>query len=250
MVQRLAKAGICSTPGVCDTSPIGHGGKNWVTRAGGLPPHVRAVAHALMREKGMDESQAIATALNAERRWGRAKRAKPQTKTNAAASLARWEAMRAESHATSKDAGTGDEMAAVSGVQSYSLRGEITKYDEPQKNFWGWAYVTHDEDGNLNVDKSGEFVVDPVELEKAACDFALTSRTGDVFHDMGDHSTMIESVVFTPEKQEAIGIPPGTVPTGWFVGFHTESDDLFQKVKDGEWMFSIHGSSVKTPVGP
>ena len=68
------------------------------------------------------------------------------------------------------------------GVYEYSLQGEITKTDPPLKNFYGWAYITHDEDGNLNVDKSGEFVVDPSELEKAACDFALTSRTGDVFH--------------------------------------------------------------------
>jgi hypothetical protein len=132
--------------------------------------------------------------------------------------------------------------------KEWELRGEVSKYDDPQKNFFGWAYVTHDEEGNLNVDKSGEFVVDPSEIEKAAYDFALESRTGDVFHDMGQHSTMIESMVFTPEKQEALGIPVGAVPTGWWVGFHTDSDDLYSKVKDGEWMFSIHGSSIKTPV--
>ena len=62
-------------------------------------------------------------------------------------------------------------------------------------------------------------------------------------------STMVESMVFTPEKAEAMGIPQGIVPTGWWVGFKVEDDRLWSQVKDGRYQsFSIHGSGVRTPI--
>lgn len=82
---------------------------NWVARKGGLPPYVRAVARALMRDKGMSESHAIAVGINAVKRWsgsgrvkgGGANRAgggggqvKPQTRAKASAAVARWTAMK------------------------------------------------------------------------------------------------------------------------------------------------------------
>lgn len=41
---------------------------NWVARQGGLPNYIQHVAHALT-EKGMDESRAIATAINRMKMW-------------------------------------------------------------------------------------------------------------------------------------------------------------------------------------
>lgn len=132
--------------------------------------------------------------------------------------------------------------------------GLISKIDADKRLVFGWAYVSHDNAGNVMVDKSGEFIDDYDELEKAAYDFVLRSRRGGIDHERSDYgpvikSTMIESMVLTPEKCQAIGIQPGTVPSGWWVGFRVEDDDAWQMVKRGERMaFSIHGTGVKKEV--
>lgn len=85
-----------------DTSPVGKpGGKqNWVDKAGGLPPFVRAVAHALIRA-GHSQSQAIQLAVGVIRRWAAGGGdVSAKTRAKAAATIARWDAMKG-----SKDAG-------------------------------------------------------------------------------------------------------------------------------------------------
>jgi hypothetical protein len=135
----------------------------------------------------------------------------------------------------------------------FDYEGEITKLDEEQKIAFGWAYVCQDKDGKQVFDKSGEFISDPEELERAAYSFVLNSRRGRDFHgmvgkdDITDEAgepvaTLVESIVFTKEKQEALGVPPGTLPTGWFVGFKVHQEDLWQSFRKGERrMFSVHG---------
>lgn len=91
----LDLAGTCSGNGPCDTTPIGTG-RNWVTKAGGLDPYTRAIAHALIR-KGMPESKAIAIAIAAKRKW-LAGKATAGTKARAAKSEGDWEALKARSH--------------------------------------------------------------------------------------------------------------------------------------------------------
>jgi hypothetical protein len=52
----------------------------------------------------------------------------------------------------------------------------------------------------------------------------------------------IESMVFTRDKQVALGIPPGIVPEGWWVGFQITSDAVWQKILSREYKgFSIQG---------
>jgi hypothetical protein len=132
----------------------------------------------------------------------------------------------------------------------------VAKLDTDKRLVFGWAYVTHDKDGEVVVDKSGEFIDDYEVLEKAAYEFVITSRTG------GDHherdlttgraravGTMVESMMFTPEKIEKMGLPPGLLPTGWWVGFKVTDDAAWQAVKAGERpAFSIHGTAKKEPV--
>jgi hypothetical protein len=50
-----------------DTSPLGDK-KNWVTKVGGLPDFVRAVAHALIRDVH-SESEAIQIAIGTMKAW-------------------------------------------------------------------------------------------------------------------------------------------------------------------------------------
>ena len=48
---------------------------------------------------------------------------------------------------------------------------------------------------------------------------------------------------------EAMGIPEGTLPTGWWIGFQVTDVDVWEKVKDGTYsMFSIEGEAKRVEV--
>ena len=86
--------------------PLGHEGlwhtpDRHVSAAQQLPAYVQNTARALMRDQGMDESQAIATAINAVKEWaaGRAFGGKvpvtPEVQQAAHRALSEWEQLRA-----------------------------------------------------------------------------------------------------------------------------------------------------------
>lgn len=125
----------------------------------------------------------------------------------------------------------------------------ISKTDKAKQHVFGWAYVSQDKDGNVVIDKSGEFVDDVAEIEKAAYDFVLKSRQGDTDHTNVHSADMIESMVFTAEKIEKMGIPQGVMPLGWWVGFKINDANAWSRVEKGELvMFSIHGKGTRTEV--
>lgn len=68
-----------------------------------LPAYIQNIARALMRDQGMGESQAIATAINAVKRWARGDlhwghgKLHPEVKAAAQRALAEWEKLK-ESH--------------------------------------------------------------------------------------------------------------------------------------------------------
>jgi hypothetical protein len=92
-----------------DTSPLGPG-PNWVTKAdpmAGLGSFIRAIAHALIRN-GHSESQAIALAVAAVKRWAHGGKAwgpnshvTPATQAKAQEALAHWEAIKAKADSRS-----------------------------------------------------------------------------------------------------------------------------------------------------
>lgn len=134
-------------------------------------------------------------------------------------------------------------------TETFEVVGEIAKADDEQQIVFGWAYVSHSADGTQQIDKSGEFVSDPHELEKAAYTFVLNSRVGGDSHVRKGVSTLVESVVFTKEKREAMGIPEGVLPTAWWVGFKVHDAELWKEYKAGlKTMFSIHGKGVRKKV--
>ena len=133
--------------------------------------------------------------------------------------------------------------------------GDIVKLDKAKQQVFGWAYVSHDNNGDVVVDRSAEFIADPEVLEKSAYDYVIKSRKGGTDHKRdGDsvvhNSTMIESMVFTPEKIESMGIPSGTIPQGaWWVGFQIHDADTWDRFERGELtQFSIHGRGIKKRV--
>lgn len=140
---------------------------------------------------------------------------------------------------------------APTSVRGLVKAGEIVAKNTKKKQVFGWAYIAYEHDGTLNVDKSGEFVDDIDELEKTAYTFVLKSRQGGVEHDVSKvgHGTMIESVVFTPEKLAVMGLPEGSLPIGWWVGYQVNDDETWEGVEDGRYTsFSIHGSATKKAV--
>jgi SPP1 gp7 family putative phage head morphogenesis protein len=115
------RAGTCTGPGPCDTTPFG-AGKNWVNKVGGLPAYIRAVAHAFTRN-GLPESEAIARAVGVIRNWAEGKgNVTAATRARAAKALAEWEAKKAAAHGSSKrSAGHPAVDAALSGIRDDGL---------------------------------------------------------------------------------------------------------------------------------
>ena len=91
--------------------------------------------------------------------------------------------------------------------------------------------------------------IEQADLEKAAYDFVLTSREGDVNHDEVVHSHLVESFVVTDEKLELMGLDEASraaVNKGWWLGFQV-SDPVMDRVESGELaMFSIGGTATRT----
>lgn len=142
-------------------------------------------------------------------------------------------------------------MSAVGVAKSNfeEIGGTIVAKSEDKRTVFGWAYVTHDQLGELNVDGSGEFVDDPDEIEKAAYNFVLNARTGDADHTNVVKSTLVESMVFTPDKIEALGLQKGDLPVGWWTGWKVHDDDVWAGVKKKRYgSFSIFGRSVKKEI--
>ena len=121
----------------------------------------------------------------------------------------------------------------------------ITKSDDDRMLAFGWASVSMRVDGEIIEDWQQD-IVEPEELENAAYRFVELYREGGEMHERGGAAVLIESVVFTEEKMKAIGIPLGTLPVGWWIGFKVLDEDVWKKVKDGTYsMFSIEGEAKR-----
>lgn len=122
---------------------------------------------------------------------------------------------------------------------------KITKSDDEKMLAFGWANVSIRTDGEVIEDFQND-IVEPEELESAAYNFVELYREGGEMHERGGAAVLIESVVFTKEKVAAMGIPEGTVPVGWWIGFKVLDADVWERVKDGTYsMFSIEGDAER-----
>lgn len=131
--------------------------------------------------------------------------------------------------------------------QSDIIKGKIkiTKSDNDKMLAFGWANVSVRTDGEI-IEDYQEDIIEPEELENAAYNFVELYREGGEMHERGGAAVLIESVVFTEEKMKAIGIPEGTLPIGWWIGFKVFDEDVWKKVKDGTYsMFSIEGEAER-----
>ena len=120
--------------------------------------------------------------------------------------------------------------------------------DNSQHLLFGWAYIAKDKNNEQMIDHSGEFVkeADFVDLETAIYAFNMAFRDSDIRHSCVAKGTLVESMVFTKEKMEKMGIPEGIVPLGVWVGFHFSDDEDWNEIrKMSSPMFSLFGSATK-----
>ncbi len=123
--------------------------------------------------------------------------------------------------------------------------GEISKIDKDKHEVFGWASIV-EEDGKPLTDRQGD-IMTPADLEKMAYSYVLDCRVGGEMHVKKGIGKLIESTVFTEEKQKSLGIDLGFV--GWWVGFHVDDADVWEKVKDGTYKaFSIHGKGIREKI--
>lgn len=124
-------------------------------------------------------------------------------------------------------------------------RFKIMKSDDDKMLAFGWANVSMRVGGELIEDWQAD-IIEPEELERAAYEYVLLYREGGEMHERGGAAVLIESVVFTVEKMQAMGIPAGTLPIGWWIGFKVLDEEVWEKVKDGTYpMFSIEGEAER-----
>ncbi len=132
--------------------------------------------------------------------------------------------------------------------ESVNGRFRITKSDDDRRLAFGWASVSMRVGGELIEDFQKD-IVEPEELENAAYKFVEFYREGGEMHERGGAAVLVESVVFTEEKMRAMGIPEGTLPIGWWIGFKVTDQEVWEKVKDGTYpMFSVEGTAQRVGV--
>lgn len=147
--------------------------------------------------------------------------------------------------------------------------GRVAKFDEEKRLAFGWASVSKLDGRDIGADRQGDLLAIE-DTEVAAYDYNLRSRKGgvmhlrtdgakvyqDIYEQPGDEpvhvSDLVESMVFTPEKKQALNLPED-FPEGWWVGFRyresPEGEAAWQKVRKREHPgFSIHGKGIRVPV--
>jgi len=94
---------LAATPAPLGSQGLWHTPDKHVPAKQKLPNYIEHIAQALMRDQGMGESQAIATALNAVKRWAQGNLGErhghvhPEVISASRAALAEWEKLK-ESH--------------------------------------------------------------------------------------------------------------------------------------------------------
>lgn len=125
---------------------------------------------------------------------------------------------------------------------------DITKSKDDEQLVSGWASVAVNADGSLPLDWQDD-IIDIKTLESAAINFMLDYRESGVMHTGPSLGTVVESIVLTKEKQEALNIPEGYVAEGWFITVKVHDKALFEAVKAGKYkMFSIQGAAKRIKI--
>jgi hypothetical protein len=156
--------------------------------------------------------------------------------------------LRKQGWAPNKGTGTWEKHDPAKIQKIWKRNVKIEKINEERRLAFGWFSVAFDKEGKQITDWQ-EDLIDEAELENTAYNFVINYREGGELHIRGGVGVLVESVVFTKEKQIAIGIPEGIVPIAWWGGFYVTDDDVWEKIKAGDYeMFSIEGTAIREEV--
>jgi len=124
----------------------------------------------------------------------------------------------------------------------------VVKSNEDEQLVFGWANVSLTKEGDIPLDWQGD-IIPPQVLEKAAYNFVLKYRETGEQHTGEYKGILVESVMFTKDKQRALGLPEGLLPEAWWVGFYIPDKAVYEKIKSGQYkMFSIQGSAKRLQI--
>lgn len=127
--------------------------------------------------------------------------------------------------------------------EEITLHSNIAKIDKDKQQVFGWVTLAT-KNGKPVTDRQGD-VISVEEMEQMAYSFVLNCREAGEMHEKVGVGKLVESMVFSKEKQEAMGIDLGM--EGWWCGFQVTDKDTWQQVKDGKLTaFSIHGRGVRS----
>jgi len=135
------------------------------------------------------------------------------------------------------------------------LKASIEKLNEDQHLVFGLSSLSVTADGEVYTDLQDD-QINPEDLEKAAYEYVINSREGDVNHDRVQASTLVESFVVTPQKLDMLlraceykGTTPAFKGVALWVGFKVEDEETWARVKSGELRaFSIEVTARRRPV--
>ncbi len=137
------------------------------------------------------------------------------------------------------------------GEQSMT-KSTILKVDDDRRMVWGWASVATI--GKVLVEDHQQDVITADDLQETAHDFMMNHRVNARMHKRrsDDHEVtqtgaVVDSVMFTKDLQDALGIDLGM--EAWLVGVKVTDEDTWAAVKSGELRaFSIGGSAERVPL--
>jgi hypothetical protein len=129
---------------------------------------------------------------------------------------------------------------------------QITKVDKENRMVFGFFNVN--KIGDELVEDLQQDIIETEELEKAAYDFVLNARIAGDSHLRKGVGNLVESMVFTVEKQlailktlEQIGIKDAQFNLGiegWWGGFQITDEEVLAKIDNGDYpMFSVGGKA-------
>lgn len=137
---------------------------------------------------------------------------------------------------------------------AFTLDSKICKVDDDQRLVFGWFSIV-EIDGAPVTDREGDRVA-PAELEKAAYGHVLDARVASDTHVLIGVGNLVESCIFTVEKQQAMlaslqamGIPAvlDLHCIGWWGGYFITDDRVWAEIKAGNYVsFSIGGNGTRT----
>ena len=117
------------------------------------------------------------------------------------------------------------------------MKNEIVKLDEDKHLVFGFASIADTRD--LQDD-----LIPEDELERAAYEYVVESREGAEMHQRRNVATLVESMFFSVEKQQLLGLDLGA--PSWWIGFKVTDEEVWDKIKKHEYQaFSIRGTAIK-----